>query len=193
MNFAVARLNCTPEMAQYHLLDPRSTVVLVADYGSPWLPPHQLRLAKPDGKPVASLTLPKPGFTRLRLRTTNLASYALVIENSVYAVINKLHPSAANQSDAPYFIIEVESQKWLALDEPEQRGRFALYSGVPPRLAFTPLQQLPLAAAIGFITPHSPATLEDPFDFAIQIEPGRLRHFNLILLSLVFLIDRPDS
>ena len=92
MNFAVARLNCTPEMAQYHLLDPRSTVVLVADYGSPWLPPHQLRLAKPDGKPVASLTLPKPGFTRLRLRTTNLASYALVIENSVYAVINKLHP-----------------------------------------------------------------------------------------------------
>lgn len=191
MNFVVARLNATPEMAQYHLYDHRERLTLVADYGSPWLPPHQLRLAKPDGKPVASLTLPKPTFTRLRRKTSNLTSYALVIENAVYAVLNKLQPSSANQSDTPYYIIEVESQKWLALDEPEQRDRFALYNAIPPRLAFTPLRQLPLPAAIGLITPTPDE--RSPFDFAIQLEPGRLRHFNLILLALVFLIDRPGS
>lgn len=191
MNFAVVRINATPEMAQYHLYDHREVLILVADYGSPWLPPQQLRLAKPDGKPIAALTLPKPTFARLRRKTSNLTSYALVIENAVYAVINKLQPSSSNQSDTPYYIVEVESQKWLALDEPQQRGRFALYSTVPPRLAFTPLRQLPLPAAIGLITPTSDEG--SPFDFTVQLEPGRLRHFNLILLSLVFLVDWPGS
>ncbi|MCL4867560.1 MAG: hypothetical protein KJ063_01210 [Anaerolineae bacterium] len=192
-NYTVARINHTPESAQYHLLDHRDKVLLVADYGSPWVPSHQLRLARPDGKPIAALTLPRPTFSRLRRQTPTLASYALVIENSVYAVINKLQPAAANQSDVPYFIIEVESQKWLALDEPEQKGRFALYSGVPPRLAFTPLRQLPLPATIGLITPLEPPQdeAETAYAFTITLEPGRLRHVNLILLALLFLLDWP--
>lgn len=191
MNFVVARVNRAPECAQYHLFDHRQVLLLVADYGSPWVPAHQVRLARPDGKSVASLTLPRPILARLRRQTPHLASYALVIENAVYAVINKLQPSVANQSDAPYFIIEVESQKWLALDEPEQRGRFALYSAAPPRLAFTPLRQLPLPASIGLITPIT--SEESPFAFTITLEPGRLRHMNLILLSLIFLIDGPQQ
>lgn len=191
MNFVVARINHTPECAQYHLFDHRQLLLLVADYGSPWVPAHQVRLARPDGKSVASLTLPHPVLARLRRQTPSLSSYALVIENAVYAVINKLQPSPANQSDTPYFIIEVESQKWLTLDQPEQRGRFALYGAVPPRLAFTPLRQLPLPANIGLITPITGD--ESPFAFAITLEPGRLRHMNLILLSLIFLIDGPKQ
>ncbi|MBP7999176.1 MAG: hypothetical protein KA314_00655 [Chloroflexi bacterium] len=187
MNYGIARVNKTQNCAQYHLFDHRQQLILVADYGSPWVPPHQVRLARPDGQPVASLTLPRPALTRFRRQTSNLASYALVIENAVHAVINRLQPSTVNQSEKPYYIIEVESQKWLALGEPEGAERFALYSTVPPRLAFIPLRQVPLPAAVGTINPMPPDTL--PYDFAITVEPGRLKQLPLLLLCLVFLME----
>lgn len=189
MNYGVTRVNHTADCAQYHLFDHRAMLQLVADYGSPWVPAHQLRLARPDGKPLASLTLPKPLFARLRRSTANLASYALVMENAVYAVINRLQPSSANQSRRPYFIIEVESQKWLAMAPGEDTGCLDLYSTVPPRLAFTPLTQLALPAKVGQIA----AASHPPYHFHITLEPGRLRHIPYILLSLVFLIDGPNQ
>lgn len=189
MNYGVRRVNHTADCAQYHLFDHRAMLQLVADYGSPWVPAHQMRLARPDGKSVASLTLPKPLFARLRRPTANLASYALVMENAVYAVINRLQPSAANQSRTPYYVIEVESQKWLVLALAEQAGCFALYSTVPPNLAFTPLHQVALPAAVGQIAAATPS----PYHFHITLEPGRLRHIPHILLSLIFLIDNPQQ
>lgn len=189
MNYTVSRVNRTADCAQYHLFDHSELLLLVADYGSPWVPPHQLRLARPDGKPVASLALPKPLFARIRRPSSTLASYALVLESAVYAVINRLQPSAANQSQTPYFVIEVESQKWLVLAQPELPGNFSLHGTVPPGLAFTPLHQLPLSAAAGKIIP----TPQSTYHFQISVEPGRLRHISLILLSLIFLIDGPQT
>lgn len=182
-DFGVRRLPRIGQERRYHLFDDQGQLVLVGDYQTPWLendPYHHLRLARPDGKLVATLDMTDAAQQG---RAGASGSYAIIYDYAVYGILNTFRPGG---QAAPYFAIEVEGQRWLALAEEDDRAQYALYSRVPARL--------------GRDAAPDPRQLGDPigslrgddagYAYTLALPARSLRQRELLALALVFLIDR---
>lgn len=178
-------------MRRGHLYVGHNRLSLVIDYNTPWLAEEtgKVRFSRPSGDMLASLEFPglkttgKGGQTRI--------SYALIYDDAVYAIFNQ-HPWP-DEDDVnvwPYFVIETEGQRWLAISG-ESHGRssafhFALCDKTPANLQpYSQAMDGCLADPVGQIT--RPAETDD---FLVKMPDGRLRQPQLILLALVFLIHQ---
>lgn len=187
MDFRISRLHADQDSARYHLFNEQNRLILVADHGSPWLPPDlrgNVRFARPNGELVAKLHLSQTAVKRNRRRP--YTDYAIILNHAVYAIIQEYHsPISTNEHlSFPYFILNVEGLKWLAL-KPDADSFFALYDRVPFWLGrATRAGQPDLPRPVGHI-----AQTAVGYDFTITFSTARLNHSPLISLALIFLID----
>ena len=206
MDYAVKRLNPGQgELPNYHLLDPRGTVLLVADQGVAGPDDRrQVRLARPDGKLLATIDLPETGT----LSANNMADYAVVHDYAVYAILSIHRRTAGDDAskdgeknavknttqgtahgakeNGHYLTLEVEGEKWLVLHHPELPHCFAIYDEIPAGLqTYDNITELDLPPSIGRI-----CQTEDQHAFTANLDPYRLQQTGLVVLSLAYLLDR---
>lgn len=192
MKFGVRRLNSNLQYSRrYHLFDEDGRLELVADHGSPWLladPDRTVRFARANGDAVASMALP-----RQRPESGNgqhSVSYAIILNHAVYAIVNEHQDSTKTDSVlSTYFTIEVEGMRWLALKQPARDAYVCLYDEVPADLTIyeEPLEA-PLPEPVGEIHQST-----GEYDLTAEISAGRLTQTALVLLALIFLVDRPAN
>ncbi len=187
MDFGIRRLPPFEEDHRYHLFDDQGQLILVADYGSPWLPVdslQQVRFARPDGNLIATLDLPHS--RQIDGRPERVTSYAIIFDYAVYAIINRINSSIdVLEKNRRYFTLEVEGQTWLILPKGDESGTYELYNRLSP----------------GFSRHIEPETtnLLDPaaiiqeqvedFNYIATIPIRELKQRELVVLALVFLID----
>lgn len=195
-SYRVRRLPAADDDARrYHLFDREERLLLVADQGSPWLPPDkppQVRFSRPTGERVASMDLPLPD----EHRRDQKQNYAIIHQHAVYALLTMMPPVADAHDTGPLslwatlpfsqLVIEVEGNRWLALPWPEGEGPLlTIYDAGESGLA----NQIDPASAdlpepIGLIE----AGLGD-YTFELTLPTGRLEHEPLLGLALVYLVD----
>ncbi len=173
-----------------HLYVGRERLSLVADFGASWIDEERgkVRFSRPSGDTIASLQFPglevtsKGGHPRI--------SYALIYDDAVYAILTKYPwPDPENEAALPYFMIEVEEQRWLALGG-RVNGRS---SPIKFTLCDNPPGDLQVYADPLDICGADPVGEIDETEigeFAITLADGRFRQPQLILLALVFLIHQ---
>jgi hypothetical protein len=186
MDFGVKRLHTSQETGRrYHLFDGKGKLVLVADHGSPWLPTdsyRQVRFARSGGQVVAIFDLPE-GAAQLKNGRFH-TSYALIRDHAVYAIINELQEEGGDTP--PYFTIEADGQECLLWRWRQDPLSFNLYAEIPSNLTiFDDPLEFEMLAAIGQIQ-----QTDGRYDFTITLPSRQFRHLALILLALVFLLDR---
>ncbi len=199
VSYRIRRLPMNGEPARrYHLFDRAEALLLVADQGSPWLPPDllppQVRFSRPDGERVATMDLPPPD----ERRADRKQNYAIIYEHAVYALITALDLSGGTAAlNAPLpagpptfdrLVIEVEGYRWLGLrwtEEGENGPLLVIYD----------------ADAAGLSTAVDPeaADLPEPigllevgagdYDFDLTLPAGRLAQAPLLGLALAYLVD----
>lgn len=199
MDFGIQRLQVagTEAGAPYHLYDRDGRLILVADTGTPWITAdarQHVRFALPDGKEVATLDLPldSKGHTKKEARHT---AYAIIQNHAVYAIINEYtRPAAEGKKARPYFVLEVETAMWLAMPQRSEGGviHYAIYDEVPPGIN-TPegVAVADFPEPIGAIRSGA-AGSPPPYDYTVDLTLGYITHSALVILALVFLIDRAE-
>ncbi len=174
-----------------HLYVGQSRLSLVADYGTPWLANDagKVRFSRPSGETLASLEF--PGLKATSKGGQSRTSYALIYDHAVYAIFNQLvWPDEDDPEALPYFVIETEGERWLALSG-QQNGRsstpqFVLCDQAPANLqAYAQAMDDCLADPVGQISWPG-----DPAEYVMLLPDGRFRQPQLILLALVFLIHQ---
>jgi hypothetical protein len=188
-DFGIQRLLPTVDGRRYHLFNDQNELVLIADFGSPWLasePRKQVRFAHSDGRLVATLEFPDDAFRR----NEAARSYAIIFDYAVYALINEIRPSpgASGAADLSY-TIEAGGNRWLLLPHGEQALAYALHR--LPRSFGRNLQpnadELP--EPVGSIR-----RAEGGFDYVASIPDEVIAQSALITLALIFLLDDgPDA
>jgi hypothetical protein len=184
MDFAVRRLSSGAGNApNYHLLDAQDNVLIVADQSV--MPDaeqrRQVRLARPDGRLLATIDLP------LADSSAETADYAIIHDYAVYAILS-VHPRVTEDGSpsAPYFTLEVEGERWMALPDPTMDHCYAVYDEVPRGLfPYGVLADLDLPAAIGRL-----CALDGDHAYTASLDPDRLQQPALVILALAYLIDR---
>ena len=187
VEFGIRRLAPFEGASRYHLFNDEGQLVLVADYRSPWLPDdgvRQVRFAKPDGSPIASLDLPQNLHGNGRLDAE--VSYAIIFDYAVYAIITENNRSPRQPDPVTtYYTIELEGNKWLVLPTKGDGSIYGLYNNLPTgfnhHIQFD-VEDLPEAA--GRIR-----KAVEGFDFVATIPLSKLRQRELVSMALVFLID----
>lgn len=189
MKFRVRRLAGGGQNGRrYHLFGEDGRIALVADHGTPWLPAELDRhvyFARPDGDMMASMGL--ASHLSQSSSGRHYTSYGIIINHAVYAVINE-YDEIAGEEDAQVtrFTIEVEGRRWLVLEQANGECHFWLYDAAPAGLTtFDQPMETPLPEPVGQIYPDT-----GEGDFTAGLPAGRLAHASLILLALIFLIDR---
>ena len=190
MRFGIKRLDAGGQNGRrYHLFDEGGRLKVVVDHGSPWLaaePDHPVRFARSSGDVVASMGLAR--HVSQSGSGQRYASYAIIVNHAVYAIINKHYDSThVEGTSATHFTIEVEGMRWLALKQPARDAYICLYDEVPADLTVydEPLEA-PLPEPAGQVYQST-----GEYDFAAEAAAGRLTHTDLVLLALIFLIERP--
>jgi hypothetical protein len=91
---------------------------------------RQVRLARPDGRLLATIELP------LADSSAGTTDYAIIHDYAVYAILS-VHSRATEDGApaVPYFTLEVEGERWMALPEAQLEGCYALYDEVPRGLS----------------------------------------------------------
>lgn len=184
MDLAVRRLTASAGGApNYHLLDPQGNILLVADQSiAPNLDERrQVRLARPDGRLLATIDLPLAGSG------AESADYAIIYDYAVYAILSVHAPeSEERELTGPYFTLEVEGERWAAVPDPTLDHCYALYDEVPRGLTpYGSLADLDLPPAIGRI-----CRVDTDVAFTVTLDLARLQQPDLIILALAYLIDR---
>jgi hypothetical protein len=173
-----------------HLYVGQDRLSLVADFGTPWLTGEsgKMRIARPSGEVIALLEF--PGVTGTSKGGRSYISYALIYDDAVYAIITKYPwPEPKEAGTLPYFVIEAEGQKWLALGE-LGNGRFPHASFV---LCDDMSDNLKIYARPFDECATDPAgqinqSADDRTEFQVMLPDGRFHQSQIILLALVFLI-----
>lgn len=177
-----------------HLYVGQNRLSLVADYGTPWLADDsgKVRFSRPSGDTLASLEF--PGLKTTSKGSQSRTSYALIYDHAVYAIFNQhAWPDEADPEALPYFVIETEGKRWLALsgdiDGRSPTAQFVFCDNAPANLqAYTQPMDDCLADPVGQITWQT-----DTSDYLVTLPDGRFRQPQLILLALVFLIHQLQS
>ncbi len=173
-----------------HLYVGQDRLALVADFGTPWLAnePGKVRIGRPSGEVIASLEF--PGLESISKGGKPRISYALIYDHAVYAIITKYPwPEPKEPGALPYFVLEAEEQKWLALGE-LQNGRtphvrFVLCDDMSDNLQIYARPFDECAADPGGQIDQAE---DDKTEFKVTLPDGRFRQSQIILLALVFLI-----
>ena len=168
----------------------RERLSLVADFGAPWLDQERgkVRISRPSGDTIASLQF--PGLAVTSKGGQSRISYALIYDDAVYAIFTKYPwPDPDNSAALPYFLIEAEEKRWLALGG-RTNGRssplkFTLCDNPPGDLqVYADPLDVCGADPVGEIDEAGKG------EFNITLLDGRFRQPQLILLALVFLIHQ---
>jgi len=173
-----------------HFYDEQGVLTLVAELGTPWQDEEdsKIRIATPGGELLSTLDF--PGVETIGKQGQGRIGYALIHDHAVYAIITKHAPIDADEAHGlPYFTIEVEGERWLALGE-RGNGRspiskFVLCDNAPANLS---VYADPLDAcdeAIGKIR-----RVTGDLDYDIVFPDGRFQEPALISLALAFLIHQ---
>lgn len=187
MDFAVRRLTPGAESApNYHLLDPDGNVLIVADQSvaADLDARHQVRLARPDGRLLATIELP---LVENNGASADTADYAIIHEYAVYAILSVHRRKDANGGGQPrtYFTLEVEGERWMALPDADMAGCYAIYDEVPKGLfGYETHADVDLPPSIGRLCAE-----DDEWAYSASIDPERLRETGLIILALAYLVD----
>jgi hypothetical protein len=184
MDYAVRRLSSGADQPpNYHLLDRQDTVLIVADQN---VAPdaearRQVRLARPDGGLLATIELP------LADTSAGTNDYAIIHDYAVYAILSVHHRAIEDGSPAaPYFTLEVEGERWMALPDPQLDGCYALYDEVPRGLSpYGALADLDLPPSIGRL-----CSVEGDYAYTITFDEERLQQPGVVVLALAYLVDR---
>ena len=185
MDYAVKRLHLGGEnLPNYHLLDAEERLVLVADQiVAPELESRQqVRLGEADGRPVATIDLP-----REEPEGAEETEYPIIQDYAVYAIITPHRPGPGLRADdGLYLTVEVEGETWLVLPQREQPGCYSVYDETPSGVHTIPdVADLPLPEPVGRI-----CYTGDRFAYLIDLPPERLDNTKVLVLALVFLLDR---
>lgn len=172
--------------ATYTLQDAHGASLLIADQtsGPPPDARRQIRLARPSGRLVATIDIPQ--VVTPSVEEEQRSDYAIIHEYAVYAIISvRRRPLSDAQPEAAlYFILEVEGETWLVLPHPDQADCYAFYDEVPAGLhTYDNLTEVDLPSSIGQICRSDEEHL-----LTISLEPVRLVHTDLVVLSLALLI-----
>jgi hypothetical protein len=199
MDFGIRRLQVAgmEAGAPYHLFDRDGRLILVADTGTPGIRAdarQHVRFALPDGKEVATLDLPLNGKSQSKKEARHVA-YAIIQNHAVYAIINEYsRPAAEGKKARPHFVAEVETAMWLAMPQRGEGGitSYAIYDEVPPGIN-TPegIAVADFPEPIGGVY-RGTADGDPPYDYTVNLPLGRVTHSALVVLALVFLIDRVE-
>lgn len=192
MDYTVQRMTAdVGGLSTYTLFDSNGLSLLEADQSHGPAPDarRQIRLARPDGRLVATIDVPPVAADSAD--NERRSDYAIIHEFAVYAIVSVRRRPAAdgNGERETYYVLEVEGDTWLALPHPEDEACYALYDEVPAGLhTYDMLTELDLPADIGQICRHdSDQTL------TIKLEPLWLEHTDLIVLALALLIDQSGT
>lgn len=184
MNFRVKRLHGKRDSFRgYHLFDEEGTLILVADYGTPWvrMANQEVRFAQSDGSLVATMSL-MPPVDRGKFGRKSL-SYAVVRNHAVYTVINEFQ----EEEERPYFILEVEQLRWLVALQTEKPEKWGVYDDIPANTRLiTPANLLSFSEPVGEVQ----KTAESPI-ITLALPPAEIKQPALVMLALVFLLDKP--
>jgi hypothetical protein len=187
MDFAIKRITAGANSApNYHLLDPHGNILLVADQSvAPSVDDRrQVRLARPDGRLLATIDLP------LAAGEGENRDYAVIHDYAVYAILS-VHPPEGEERKlaGPYYILEVEGERWTVLPDSGDDHCYALYDEVPRGLTpYGSLLDLDLPPAIGQICRH-----DTDVAYTATLALTRLQQPDLIVLALVYLLDLAQS
>ncbi|HZD10314.1 MAG TPA: hypothetical protein VE553_03150 [Candidatus Binatia bacterium] len=192
MDFTVQRT--APEAAEpptYILRDAHGSALLQADqsHGPPPESRRQIRLARTNGKLVATIDLPQSSTASADQEQR--VDYAIIHDYAVYAIISVHRRPAADGSGGAgaYYVLEVEGETWLVLPHAEEDACYAFYDEVPAGLhTYDTLTELDLPPNIGRICRNG-----DDSALFINLEPLRLEHTDLVVLALALLLDQSDS
>jgi len=192
MEYTVKFLRSDSEAARRgHLYVGQNRLSLVADFGTPWLANDsgKVRFSRPSGDALASLEF--PGLKATSKGGQMRTSYALIYDHAVYAIFNQhAWPDGEAPDALPYFVIETEGQRWLALssdiDGRSPTAPFVFCDNAPANLhAYGQPMDDCLAHPVGQITWQA-----DTADYLVTLPDGRFRQPQLVLLALVFLIHQ---
>lgn len=187
MNFVIKPLHTINDtMRLYHLFDDDDSLVMVADYGSPWSSSEanqQVRFAWPNGTSLAILDLQSANHKQSGNKQHT--DFALVMGYAVYSMISHYHSSITSDGlPEHYFVIKMEEMEWLALPEGDD---LLIYGTVP--FSFVSRCHVPdvaiLPDVIGRLTAVSPTSP----DKTISLPFGSISHTPLIALALSFLLE----
>lgn len=181
MDYRIQRLSTSGESRRYHLYDESSKVIMVADYGSPWLvglPGSYVRFGLPSGNLVALMDMKAPERVKNGRQHT---AYAIQQNHAVSAIINR----HTVDDRRPYYVIEVGELLWLALPSSKAIHHYTLYNEVPSDLM---VYDEPTEAALPDPVGYVYADIAD-FDYQIVLPSQRPRNPQLIALAFAFLID----
>lgn len=191
MDFAVRRLTPGADSApNYHLLDPDGNVLIVADQSAAadLDARRQVRLARPDGRLLATIELP---LAENNGPAAAANDYAIIHEYAVYAILS-VHRRPPLGDEAPpdtYFTLEVEGERWMVLPDPEMDHCYAIYDQVPKGLfGYETHADLDLPPSIGHL-----CAVESDWAYTATIDPERLRETGLLVLALAYLVDRTQK
>lgn len=196
MDFGVKRISSDGASRRYHLYNNQERLVMVADQGSPWLSanfPHRVQFSQPDGQVIATLDLPRVG-RKEGGKGAQHVDYVVILNYAVYAIINEYRWTAVKgeKRQPPYYILEVDQKLWLAQPQGSD-SLFLLYDEVPPKFAAHETLAVPdLLEANGRIQLLTPDTAEytSAYHFIVELSPDQMEHAGLVVLALIFLIDR---
>jgi hypothetical protein len=191
MDFGVRFLEPHSEVLQRcHFYNDQGKLSLVAEYGTPWQEDEnsKIRIATPGGEPLATLDF--PGVETTGKQGKGRIAYALIHDHAVYAIITKHAPMDLDDDDAlPYFTVEVEGERWLALGEKENGrsavSKFNLCDEAPSSLDVYANPQDACNEAIGKIR-----RILGDYDYDITFPANRFQQPELISLALAFLIHQ---
>jgi len=191
MEFGVRFLEPHAEdLQRCHFYGDQGKLDLVAEFGTPWQADEdsKIHIATPSGEPIATLDF--PGVETTDKQGHGRIGYALIHDHAVYAIITKHAPIDLDEEDAlPYFSIEVEGERWLALGE-RGNGRspiskFVLCDNAPANLAVYADPLDVCDEAIGKIR-----RVTGDLDYDITFPEERFQEPMLISLALAFLIHQ---
>lgn len=191
MDFGIRFLEPHSENLQRcHFYDDQGKLSLVAEYGTPWQEEEnsKIRIANSGGELLATLDF--PGVETTGKQGQGRIDYALIHDHAVYAIITKHAPIDPDEEDAlPYFTIEAEGERWLALGE---RGndriplsRFSLCDNTPSDLSVYANPLDACSEAIGKIR-----RVVGDYDYDVTFPDSRFQQPRLISFALVFLIHQ---
>ncbi|MCB8945533.1 MAG: hypothetical protein H6658_17425 [Ardenticatenaceae bacterium] len=175
----------------YHLFDRDGSLKVVADFASPWLSSENseryVRFADSSGKTIAQMDLATTAVKSLGGRQNK--DYAIVLNHAVYAILSQYHWHD-NDGDRIYFVLRVGENMWLALKEESNEPYFTIYDDVPASLISRSAEPMfsNLPEPIGEINWGS-----QQYDYTITWKEERIERMALLVMALVFLVDRLDD
>lgn len=193
VDFGIKQLQMGDESVSrvYHLFDRDGSLRVVADFASPWLASENsdryVRFADSSGKTIAQMDLAATATKLFGGRQNK--DYAIVLNHAVYAILSEYQWHSGGE-DRVYFVLRVAESMWLVLKEEMEQGHFVIYNEVPASLTSRSMEPMfsDLPEPIGEISQDS---LQ--YDYVVAWQEDGIKHLGMIVLALVFLIERLED